>query len=75
MFMSLSDLQRKDMVSLVSGKKLGRIVDAKMDEKGLIEFFVVANKRLLFFWKNPEEMNVPITNMKKIGLDVILVDL
>lgn len=73
--MNLSDLQRKDMVSLVSGKKLGRIVDAKMDEKGLIEFFVVSNKNFFFFWKNPEEINIPIENMKKIGLDVILVDL
>lgn len=73
--MNLSDLQRKDMVSLVSGKKLGRIVDAKMDEKGFIEFFVVSNKNFLFFWKNPEEINIPIENMKKIGLDVILVDL
>ncbi len=73
--MNLSDLQRKDMVSLINGKRLGRIVDAKMDENGLIEYFVVASRRSLFFWKSPEEVNVPITNMKKIGLDVILVDL
>ena len=73
--MNLSDLQRKDIVSLVTGKKLGRIVDAKVDEKGLIEFFIVASKRFLAFWKSPEETNVPISSMKKIGLDVILVDL
>ena len=73
--MNLSDLQRKDMVSLISGKKLGKIVDAKMDEKGLIEYFIVANRRFLTFWKSPEEVNIPISHMKKIGLDVILVDL
>lgn len=71
--MNLSDLQRKDIVNINTGERLGRIIDAIMNESGLIEYFIVM-KRRLFFFKSNEEKNVYIKNIKKIGMDVILVE-
>ena len=71
--MNLSDLQRKDIVNINTGERLGRIIDAIMNESGLIEYFIVM-KRKLFFFKSNEENNVYIKNIKKIGMDVILVE-
>lgn len=71
--MNLSDLQRKDIVNINTGERLGRIIDAIMNESGLIEYFIVM-KRRLFFFKSNEEKNIYIKNIKKIGMDVILVE-
>ena len=71
--MNLSDLQRKDIVNINTGERLGRIIDAIMNESGLIEYINVM-KRRLFFFKSNEEKNVYIKNIKKIGMDVILVE-
>ena len=71
--MNLSDLQRKDIGNINTGERLGRIIDAMMNESGLIEYFIVM-KRRLFFFKSNEEKNVYIKNIKKIGMDVILVE-
>lgn len=72
--MNLSDLQRKDIINIETGKKLGKIVDAQMNERGMIEFFVVMDHKFLRFWKSSGEINVTIDQIKKIGTDVILVN-
>ena len=72
--MNLSDLQRKDIINIETGKKLGKIVDAQMNERGMIEFFVVMDHKFWRFWKSNGEINVTIDQIKKIGTDVILVN-
>ncbi len=72
--MNLSDLQRKDIINIETGKKLGKIVDAQMNERGMIEFFVVMDHKFWRFWKSSGEINVTIDQIKKIGTDVILVN-
>ncbi len=72
--MNLSDLQRKDVINIESGKRLGRIIDATINEKGLIEHFVVMDHKFWKFWKSAGEFNITIEQIKKIGTDVILVD-
>ena len=72
--MNLSDLQRKDIINIETGKKLGKIVDAQMNEKGMIEFFIVMDHKFWRFWKSSGEINVTIDQIKKIGTDVILVN-
>lgn len=72
--MNLSDLQRKDIINIETGKKLGKIVDAQMNERGMIEFFVVMDHKFWRFWKSSGEINVTINQIKKIGTDVILVN-
>ena len=44
--MNLSDLQIKEIVNVDDGKKLGKIVDVKVDiETGKIQYFVVEHRR------------------------------
>ncbi len=72
--MNLSDLQRKDVVSLEDGRRLGRIFDARVSEVGVIEGFTVMNYRFWKFWKTNNEITITFSQIKKIGSDVILVD-
>ena len=72
--MNLSDLQRKDIINIEKKKKMGKIIDAQMNEKGMIEFFIVMDHKFWRFWKSSGEINVTIEQIKKIGTDVILVN-
>lgn len=73
--MHLSDLQRKDIVSIVDGKRLGRIIDASLNEQGAIEYFVVLERKFWRIFKNSTEITITFSQIKKIGTDVILVEL
>ena len=73
--MQLSELQVKDIVNTKDGKKLGRIVDAKVDNKGIIEYFVVENRKCFRIFSSNTEINVTFQQIVKIGEDVILVEL
>ena len=73
--MNLSDLQRKDVVNLQDGKRLGRIVDATIEETGVIAYFSVIPIRFWKFWKSTSEITITFNQIKRIGTDVILVDL
>ena len=48
--MRLSELQSKDVVNVIDGRKLGRIIDVTVDS-GKILNFVVEPKRLFSFFK------------------------
>lgn len=74
--MHMSDLQNKDIVSINDGKVIGRIIDALVDENGLVSYFVVEPKVFLgFIFSSSKDTTVYISQIKKIGKDVILVDL
>ncbi len=73
--MQLSELQVKDIVNTKDGKRLGRIVDAKVDNKGIIEYFVVENRKWFRIFSSNTEINVTFQQIVKIGEDVILVEL
>ena len=73
--MYLSDLQTKDIVSVKDGSNLGKIIDAKIDDNGSIIEIVTQDKK---FWKKISEygeMRFPFSSIKKIGSDVILIDI
>lgn len=73
--MRLSDLQQKDIVSL-DGKRLGRIIDAEISEDGHIIRLIVEEKmHIRNIFNSSGEVSIYFTNIKKIGNDVILVDL
>jgi len=70
----LSDLQIKMVINVNDGKHLGVIVDAEVSESGTINYFVVMPKS--FFkrlFKSNTETNIEISQIVKIGTDVILV--
>ncbi len=72
--MTLSDLQQKDIINMMDGKKLGRIIDAEINEEGKILYFVIEPRRLFHFFRLKEEQKITFQQIKKIGEDVILVE-
>ena len=74
--MKLSDLQEKDVVNINDGRKIGRIIDAEVDINGKINYLVVDEKRgLRTFLSSNGDINITFDKIKRIGTDVILVDL
>ena len=70
--MRLSDLQMKEIVNIVDGKRIGVIIDAVVHEKGVITNLVLEEKRGRKFSR--EEYNILWKQIVKIGDDIILVD-
>lgn len=73
--MRVSDLQVKDVVSLLDGRRLGRIVDIALSDNGSVQYFIVEPRRFFRFFGNSGEVNVNMNQIKKIGEDVILVEI
>lgn len=70
--MRLSELQQKEIVNIVNGKRVGMIIDVIVDDKGNINNLVLEEKRGHKF--SHEEYNVSWNQIVKIGDDIILVD-
>ncbi len=70
--MRLSDLQHKEIVNIVDGKRVGIIIDVIVDEKGSITNLVLEDRRGRKFSR--EEYNVMWNQIVKIGDDIILID-
>ena len=74
--MLLSLLQEKDIVNIKDGKRIGRIIDAKITEEGKVEYLVIEEKKgLRGFINNNQEITITFMQIKRIGEDVILVEL
>ena len=73
--MLLSDLQSKDIINIKDGNNLGRIVDAKIDNTGKIIYFVSEEKKLMRKVTRSGDTSFDFNKIKKIGEDVILVEL
>lgn len=75
MKMRLSDLQSKDIVNVQDGKKIGNIVDIKINELGDMEGLVVERtKFLISMFSSRNEIEIKWSQIEKIGEDVILVN-
>ena len=73
--MRLSELQHKDIVNL-EGKKIGNIIDVKIDSSGrLVSLVLERNKSLFKFSSKDVEEEIGWDKVAKIGEDVILVKL
>lgn len=71
--MRLSDLQKKDIIDLNSGKMIGRIIDVEINEKdGIVTGLIIERKKSLF--NSEEDTEIKYEHIKKMGEDVILVD-
>jgi YlmC/YmxH family sporulation protein len=73
--MRLSDLQSKDVISIEDGKKIGNIIDIKIEEAtGKIASLVVEpNHFFLNVFSTHQEFEIYWPEIEKIGEDVILV--
>lgn len=73
--MRLSELQYKDIVNL-DGKKIGNIIDVKIDSSGkLISFVIEENKKFIRLKSSEYETEISWDKIERIGEDVILVKL
>lgn len=74
--MFLSELQNKDIISTKDGRRIGRIIDAEINNQGRIIFLMVEPKKNFkkFMIPNPET-KISFDDISKIGEDVILVNL
>lgn len=73
--MRLSDLQNKDIVNTEDGKKIGKIIDVIIDEAGNMKALIVQRIKVINIFSNSAEFEVRWDQIKKIGEDVILVNL
>lgn len=71
--MNLSDLQNKDLINIIDGKKVGNIIDAKFDiETGVINALLIEPSKSFFSLKN-NVLEIKFSDIDKIGEDVILI--
>jgi|CZCB01.1.fsa_nt_gi YlmC/YmxH family sporulation protein len=72
--MRLSDLQHKDVVNVVDGKKIGNIIDIVIENDGKMDGLIVEkSKFLISLFTNRTEIEIKWNQIEKIGEDVILV--
>lgn len=70
-----SDLKSKDVVNVSDGKKLGKTVDLIVDTVlGKIRGIVVPGDKGFSLFKSTDDLYIPWNNIKRIGSDVILVE-
>lgn len=71
--MRLSDLQSKKIISILSGKNIGNIIDVEVKNDGKIESFIIEQNKGLFLLNREGNLRVFWDDIEKIGEDVILI--
>lgn len=71
--MRLSELQNKKIVSLLSGRNLGNIMDVFIDETGKVQSLIIEHNKNLFSLNRDGDTQIFWDEITKIGEDVILV--
>lgn len=73
--MKLSDMQKKDIIFLKDGKKLGKIIDAEIEiNSGALKNLLVEKRSFKSLFTSEGDILISFNQIKKIGEDVILVD-
>lgn len=72
----ISELKQREVVNINDGRRLGIVYDVEIDmEKGKIDAIVIPGTgRVLGLFSKESDIVVNWENIKKIGIDVILVD-
>lgn len=75
--MRISELQAKDVINIVDGRKLGHVGDLELDlRQGRIESIVVPEGGRFFGWfGGGADVIIPWRCIVKVGEDVVLVRL
>lgn len=73
--MRLSELQNKDVVNIVDGKKIGNIIDVSIDLNGNTTGLIVEKYKFLVSMFSNKEIEIKWSQIEKIGEDVILVNI
>lgn len=75
--MKVSELQKKDIVNIKDGKKIGKIIDVYFDESSgyMIKFVIEKTHFVRNIFSNTDEIVIKFSQIKKMGEDVILIDI
>ena len=75
--MRVSELQRKDIVNVNDGKIIGKIIDIEINESdgSLVYLIIEKTKYIKSLFSTEDGTKINFSQIKKIGSDVILVDL
>ncbi len=71
--MYLSELQKKEIIDINSGKRIGIIIDVVVSQEGTVKNLIVEERKIKRFTAN-EERTVNWQQIVKIGDDIILID-
>lgn len=75
--MNLSDLQNKEVIDILSGKRIGNIIDVIISLDGTISKLVLEDKKIgrKLFSNTREAPTINWKQIIKIGDDIILVEI
>ncbi len=77
--MRLNDLVGKEMVNIFDGMRMGTVGESDMvvdQESGQIVSIILPNRgNMLNFWTDRQKLVIPWESVKKIGREVIVVDI
>lgn len=77
--MRLNDLVGKEMVNIFDGMRMGTVGESDMvvdQESGQIVSIILPNRgNMLNFWADRQKLVIPWESVKKIGREVIVVDI
>ena len=73
--MLMSDLQQKDIINTLNGSRIGKIIDIEVNESGVITNLIVGEVKMMRRFNSIGETRINFSQIKRIGTDVILVEL
>jgi len=73
--MRLSDLQNKDVVDVITGQRMGNVIDVEISSEtgSIVKMIIYERRGFIGALRGGEEVSVTWPQIKKIGDDVILV--
>ncbi len=74
--MRLSDLQNKDVVDVLTGERMGNVIDVEIssDSGNITKLIIYDKKGFVNMLRGGQEVSISWQQIKKIGTDVILID-
>ena len=68
--MRLSELQDKDIINLLDGKKVGKIIDVIVEDDGVIHSLVIQKTKIFNMLPNSNEIEIKWDKIKKLNYKV-----
>ncbi|MBQ9949581.1 MAG: YlmC/YmxH family sporulation protein [Clostridia bacterium] len=74
--MTFCELKSREVINICDGARLGRICDMELDEctGQLLSLIIPGDSKLFGLIRSDEELVIPYSAIKKLGDDVILVE-